>query len=74
MSKVADLVYDIQEMYIDGLGARSIATQLDCPIETVLATLESFGVEDSDTDYPTGPAVSEGELVFADMVKQLQLD
>ena len=74
MSKMSNLVYDIQELYIDGMGARAIATQLDCPIETVLATLESFGVEDSDTDYPTGPAVSEGELVFADMVKQLQLD
>lgn len=52
MSKVADLVYDVQELYIDGMGARAIALQLECPIETVLQVLEDFGVEDSDVDYP----------------------
>jgi hypothetical protein len=56
MSKVAELVYDVQEMYIDGLGARAIALTLECPIETVLAILEDFGVEDSDTDYPMDDA------------------
>lgn len=52
MSKVAELVYDVQEMYIDGMGARAIALTLECPIESVLQILEEFGVEDSDTDYP----------------------
>ena len=52
MSKVAELVYDVQELYIDGMGAKAIAAQLECPIETVLQILEDFGVEDSDTDYP----------------------
>ena len=56
MSKVAELVYDVQEMYIDGMGARAIALTLECPIESVLQILEDFGVEDSDTDYPMDTA------------------
>lgn len=51
MSKVADLMYDIQEMFIEGMGAKQIAAVLQCPVETVLQVLEEFGVEDSDTDY-----------------------
>lgn len=46
MSKMADLSYDIQELYIDGLSAKRIAQILDCPIETVLSVLEGFGVVD----------------------------
>jgi orotate phosphoribosyltransferase-like protein len=53
MSKVAELAYDIQELFIDGMGAKQIATELDCPVELVLQVLNEFGVEDSDTDYPT---------------------
>lgn len=52
MSKVAELAYDIQELFIDGMGAKQIASELNCPIEMVLATLETFGVESTDTDYP----------------------
>lgn len=52
MSKMADLVYDVQELYIDGMGAKAIAAQLECPVELVLQVLEDFGVEDSDVDYP----------------------
>jgi orotate phosphoribosyltransferase-like protein len=52
MSKVAELTYEIQELYIDGMGAKQIASELDCPVELVLQVLETFGVEDSDMDYP----------------------
>jgi len=52
MSKVADLVYDVRELYIDGMGAKQIAAELECPVEFVLQILQEFGVEDSDTDYP----------------------
>jgi orotate phosphoribosyltransferase-like protein len=52
MSKVAELAYDIQELFIDGMGAKQIAAELDCPVELVLQVLNEFGVEDSDTDYP----------------------
>ena len=46
MSKIGELVYDIQELYIDGHSARSIATILDIPVEMVLGALDSFGVDD----------------------------
>jgi len=66
MSKVAELAYDIEQLYIDGLSAKQIANELDCPIDIVLGAIAEMGVED------VGPATSEGELVFASMVKELQ--
>jgi len=50
MSKMADLAYDIEQLYIDGLGAKRIAQMLDCPIEIVLGQLEEMGVVDSQQD------------------------
>ena len=47
MSKVAELMYDIEQLYIDGMSAKMIARTLDCPVEMVLEVLESFGVADS---------------------------
>jgi orotate phosphoribosyltransferase-like protein len=47
MSKVAELSYDIQELYIEGLSAKRIAAELDCPIEMVLQVLEEMGVADA---------------------------
>jgi orotate phosphoribosyltransferase-like protein len=47
MSKVAELSYDIQELYIEGLSAKRIAAELDCPIELVLQVLEEMGVADA---------------------------
>jgi len=67
MSKMNELAYDIEQLYIEGFDAKSIAVQLGCPIEIVFDAFTEMGVED------TGPAVSEGELVFAGMVKDLQL-
>jgi hypothetical protein len=53
MSKMVELDYDIQEMFIDGHDARSIARILDCPLKDVLATLETFGVSNEDiVDMP----------------------
>ena len=53
MSKMAELDYDIQEMFIDGHDARTIARILDCPLKDVLATLDSFGVKQEDiVDVP----------------------
>ena len=66
MSKMAELDYDIEQLYIEGFDAKSIAIQLGCPIEIVLGSFAEMGVADA------GPAVSEGELVFASMVKDLQ--
>jgi hypothetical protein len=60
MSKMADLDYDIQELYIDGHSAKSIARLLECPIELVLGTLEGMGVTDS-----TEASAQEGEYYGA---------
>ena len=46
MSKVADLAYDIEQLYIDGMSAKNIARILDCPIELVLTALQEMGVDD----------------------------
>ena len=46
MSKVAELSYDIEQLYIDGMSARMIALTLDCPLTMVLAALEEMNVED----------------------------
>ncbi len=51
MSKMADLSYDIQELYIEGHSAKVIAVMLDCPIELVLGELENMGVADAPQDY-----------------------
>ncbi len=46
MSKLAELSYDIEQLYIDGMSARMIAVTLDCPIELVLTALQEMNVED----------------------------
>jgi len=51
MSKMADLSYDIQELYIEGHSAKVIAIMLECPIEIVLGALEEMGVADAPQDY-----------------------
>jgi DNA-directed RNA polymerase specialized sigma24 family protein len=46
MSKVAELAYDIEQLYIDGMSARMIALTLECPVEMVLNALQEMSVED----------------------------
>jgi hypothetical protein len=64
MSKMAELSYDIEQLYIDGLSARQISRQLECPVEQVLGFLNSIGVKDIE------PA-DQGEAVFRNMVEEL---
>ena len=45
MSKMADLSYDIEQLFIDGLTAKQIAEQLDCPIEIVQGWIDGVGAE-----------------------------
>lgn len=47
MSKVAELMYDIEQLYIDGVSAKRIAVILDCPIELVHDALAEMGVADA---------------------------
>jgi DNA-binding CsgD family transcriptional regulator len=55
MSRMSDLSYDIEQLYIEGWSARSIADQLECPIETVLGQLEEMNVADSPQEEPYSP-------------------
>lgn len=53
MSKMAELDYDIQELFIDGHDARMISKLLNVSLKDVQATLESFGVSKQDiVDIP----------------------
>jgi hypothetical protein len=45
MSKMNELAYDIEQLYIDGLSPKQIASELDCPITIVLEWLDSQGVD-----------------------------
>lgn len=49
MSKMKDLTYDIEQLYIEGFGPRSISLQLECPLELVYDWLEgeSLGVAEA---------------------------
>ena len=46
MSKMADLAYDIEQLYIKGFGARSIAVELKCPIDVVYGWIDGISVAD----------------------------
>jgi hypothetical protein len=51
MSKVAELAYDIEQLYIEGYSPKMIALMLECPIEMVYAWIEEQGVgADEDMD------------------------
>lgn len=66
MSKVAELAYDIEQMFIDGYGPVSIAAQLGCPLDIVYAWFEDNGVMDvahQDT--------AQGAKVFDKMIKDI---
>ncbi|NCZ53828.1 MAG: hypothetical protein EBY81_08030 [Verrucomicrobia bacterium] len=41
MSKMSELAYEIEQLYIEGFSARSIAVQLECPVEIVYGWIES---------------------------------
>ena len=47
---MSDLDWDIQEMYIEGYSAKTIAVMLNCDIELVLGKLADMGVEDVKED------------------------
>jgi uncharacterized protein YjcR len=52
MSKVAELAYDIEQLYIEGFSPKTIALMLECPVEMVYAWIEEQGVgTDEDEVY-----------------------
>jgi len=46
MSKIADLAYEIECLYIDGLSAKRIAKELGCPLKLVEDWIKSNSVAD----------------------------
>ena len=52
MSKIAELAYDIEQLYIEGYSAKSIAVQLGCPLGVVEGWIEGNGCEDLEDASP----------------------
>jgi hypothetical protein len=50
MSKVAELAYDIEQLYIEGYSPKSIAEQLECPLTMVYDWLESNSLSEEKID------------------------
>jgi hypothetical protein len=51
MSKVAELAYDIEQLYIEGHSPKMISLMLECPVDMVYAWIEEQGVDaDEDMD------------------------
>jgi len=47
MSKMKDLSWDIEHLYIEGYSVRSISVMLECPIDVVYGWLESNSVAET---------------------------
>ena len=50
MSKVAELAYDIEQMYIEGYSPKSIEAMLECPLTMVYDWLESNSLTEAKAD------------------------
>ena len=46
MSGIKDMIYDIEQLYIEGLSAKQIAEQLNCPLGVVKGWIDGNGVAD----------------------------
>jgi transposase len=51
MSKLAELAYDIEQLYIEGLTEKNIAKTLDIPVEMVYDWLTINGISEDETTY-----------------------
>ena len=48
MSKMAELTYDIEQLFIDGVHPNKIARELDIPVTMVYDWVKSVGCETED--------------------------
>jgi hypothetical protein len=65
MSKVAELMYDIEQLYIEGFNSRAIAEELGCPLEIVLDAIKEMNVEDvSDFGFVDVSGMSEADIKY----------
>jgi uncharacterized protein YjcR len=51
MSRLSDLAYDIEQMWIEGYSPKTIAALLGCPTELVYDWLEQENLSKSDDVY-----------------------
>ena len=68
MSKMAELEYDIEQLYIEGFSPKSIAVQLECPLELVYDWLESNSIKEESIDPAEWDAAFPPETVGLDEV------
>jgi hypothetical protein len=47
---MAELAYDIEQLYIEGFSPKSIAVQLGCPLSIVYDWLEDNSIKDETID------------------------
>jgi hypothetical protein len=50
MSKLAELAYDIEQLYIEGHSPKVIAAMLECPLTIVYDWLEDNSIADETID------------------------
>ena len=51
MSKMNEIAYDIEQLYIEGLTEKNIAKTLDIPVEMVYDWLTINGISEDETTY-----------------------
>lgn len=51
MSKMSDLAYDIEQLYIEGYSPKGIASMLNCPVELIYDWLDAEGLNDKNLSY-----------------------
>jgi DNA-directed RNA polymerase specialized sigma24 family protein len=64
MSKMAELDYDIEQLFIEGLTAKQIAKQLDCPLNIVQGWIDSVSADMTDEFEPPELEVYDLEDVY----------
>ena len=65
MSKVAELMYDIEQLYIEGFNSRAIAEELGCPLEIVQDAIREMNVEDvADHGFVNVSNMSDAEIKY----------
>ena len=50
MSKVSDLSYDIEQLFIEGYSPRTISVILECPVEVVFQWIEQQNLTEDQED------------------------
>ena len=51
MSRMNELAYDIEQLFIEGYSPKTIAMMLECPVSVVYDWLEDTGVGDEEESY-----------------------